>query len=1543
MGDLVMQITRSACEEGEASTSALDKRLLELNASPSTVKYLKMIRSYLKEHSVIIQGALPTSSLFLGVHYEDQAFTCTGMVRNEYTAQRAAIEKKKKKTEEEGEDEEVEEEPPLQMSSWFKKLMIDLSQRKLALLVDMQEATTGAIVTGVLEPLTSVTASLKVIKPSMVRTVERLVMKFHTSKNSSTGESDGGKSGLVSDKMKCRIRDVAKNCVKQHARGQWSRRKSTNKAHSPNIHSGLQGRAEKAMTQFNPHQLEAWYHKGPTHGVPVKFVEHLKEIPEDLSKQQDQSHPTLEKLLYDLEVMYDKHAENAKNESAVTTTKEVTKLKVKKTLNVGTRTVSIMKQSMNKNVNKKKPAAEDKNKEPVTEEKPHVNKAYIEIVKRGKTKYTSEEEFGSHLQTSYKKCLTGELDSLMWVFKTMRPILLYAKSKCSDQVFTDLTEELVKHVREIASKALLINHAQLRQRYINMDNPESYEHRVREVEMQVLLRLEMEALLPTVIEMPEKDKNKEDEESEENVLDESMSEEIILPDHVQEMVDEMVTMLQSIPIWLDHSRLTTFLEDVVSNYHKILGPILKVVYNDLMLAKPEELMSPTRKPKSLKKQQSVEAPSSYGSMVMPSVAGQRSKSLVRHPSFDVGSKRVIPVVIKKEASKKTKEKKKKKKEQEDDQAKRVCRNLFSGGGEAPLRRSPRKKVSTFSRRQSVAVMESSAKEPPAARWTSPRRRTPGKSPSRFVLKTRIVKETPGKKQVLQAMLNKQDLARKHITDNKSDENSIVEESPDKVVKETPHPKRRTPGKSQPKLTRHHSHRSVFYSKKGPKSTSIKNMKEELAKGRVNVKEELSKGRAVALRIAGKTPEARPVGRRLLHSRTQSASSTHLFSNFASPTTLLQSRKMLAVKTEPEDSPSKNTRSQVMPDVLSSPKSSKRTPTKSPRRTANRALWKSPDKSVHESALKSPIKTPKKVKMEVMVEDTPDKTVERKPLITSPIKHSPIRTPKKSPTRTPQKGSSLRVPRKSSSEAITVTSTPITHASIQKKIPVETDIKMSITEKRQISPSENEENLGASHKEDVNAPCGRCISGDMHSSRLLSSASFLQTSEMSSRCLSTASSLEDVFDSPPRKSPARKANRTPEIVKVWKQKKPQNGASPKMGVLKSPKSSTRSDSPVFGSVSSPPLKRPTSSPYSGKRQKVIKQSPATKGKPTSSPIFGKQIASPGRKKSLRSPSSTGKQSKLSKGSGKIPGKKTKGQKKLDEASGSILSWLDIKGLKGASKAATKNDNVNTLLEITDIEHEKSQEAGRKKRGRNEIEEEEVEEDRLTKRRKSTQDDDDYEAELSDVELLDVDDLECESDEEVNFKNDAITLVNLLDVPDIPDTSQVNTEDMKEFLSPSRKLKTKQSPRIGKSSGDSPGGSETETGVQTEASTSDGPIKHKSFRRLPTRRSLATKMSSGNSPSTSDQMSPMFSDDTDDSMLLSSEEDVYTNYPDVAKAISELQTPSGETSKAQYTPVSKRGLSDLMNSPLISSSEKLKKAVKAKGKKASSRRHVSFSSE
>ena len=63
------------------------------------------------------------------------------------------------------------------------------------------------------------------------------------------------------------------------------------------------------------------------------------------------------------------------------------------------------------------------------------------------------------------------------------------------------------------------------------------------------------------------------------------------------------------------------------SYHKILKPILKAIYNDLMISKPEELLSPSQKAQSsIKKPKSVQQPLSYdsGKMSGPgSSAGQR--------------------------------------------------------------------------------------------------------------------------------------------------------------------------------------------------------------------------------------------------------------------------------------------------------------------------------------------------------------------------------------------------------------------------------------------------------------------------------------------------------------------------------------------------------------------------------------------------------------------------------------------------------------------------------------------------------------------------------------------------------------------------------------------------------------------------------------------------------------------------------------------------------------------------------------------------------
>ena len=111
---------------------------MQQNASPSTAKYLKSLKSYLDKKTVIIQGVLPTRSLFLGVHYEDKASLCTGILVCEEVPKWAY----KEKAEEEDAG-EMFEDRTLRLSSWFKKMMMDLNQKKLALVIKLQSKIHG--------------------------------------------------------------------------------------------------------------------------------------------------------------------------------------------------------------------------------------------------------------------------------------------------------------------------------------------------------------------------------------------------------------------------------------------------------------------------------------------------------------------------------------------------------------------------------------------------------------------------------------------------------------------------------------------------------------------------------------------------------------------------------------------------------------------------------------------------------------------------------------------------------------------------------------------------------------------------------------------------------------------------------------------------------------------------------------------------------------------------------------------------------------------------------------------------------------------------------------------------------------------------------------------------------------------------------------------------------------------------------------------------------------------------------------------------------
>ena len=102
--------------------------------------------------------------------------------------------------------------------------------------------------------------------------------------------------------------------------------------------------------------------------------------------------------------------------------------------------------------------------------------------------------------------------------------------------------------RDILTKNLLVSSNQLRDKYQSLTDEPSNLLRVQETELQVLLRLEMEAVSPTEV-TPGKQNTPGDEdgagmEEDERRRGESSEDEgPVLPENVQELVDEVSQLL----------------------------------------------------------------------------------------------------------------------------------------------------------------------------------------------------------------------------------------------------------------------------------------------------------------------------------------------------------------------------------------------------------------------------------------------------------------------------------------------------------------------------------------------------------------------------------------------------------------------------------------------------------------------------------------------------------------------------------------------------------------------------------------------------------------------------------------------------------------------------------------------------------------------------------------------------------------------------------------------------------------------------------------
>ncbi|XP_033634383.1 uncharacterized protein LOC117295757 [Asterias rubens] len=848
-----------------------------------------------QEDRVTIRAQLALGAVPISQYQPTAVYTCTGLaVSPSIVEVNGTVEG------------EVEGQSVVRLSSWFKDAMVGLSQRRKVLLVDMPHPETCFPVSAVLEPLTSTTASLRILK---ALSVPRQVY----SSNLEDDDHEGQRNEAENDVMK--MTEITKECIKKHRsvkckkhpKGSKDRLNTVSPSHVP-----------CETVSFRPHLLEPWFSYSASGGASTRLIDKLLSIPHYDNLSEPTRSTSVNQLLQSLEEVYSGKPGTISNQNAamkstgqaeVETEKQAKqptvdacparqspRLKRKKSsINVGFRTEKIMSNSIRIQTTKEPSPQKKGEKENRVPGREKTKTSNFEC-----PKLNSEEDVIDCLQTNYERTLNEASCGMHFVQFMTSIVLSYLKSEHSNSTESDA----VMKARDILTKTLLVSSKQLREKYQSLIDEPSKLLRVQETELQVLLRLEMEAISPTEVTpgkqtIPGTDDDGAGKEVEgRDGVNSDEDEGPMLPENVQASVDEIVRFLRTVPFLADHNRLTSFLsETLVQNYADSLPHILRAIYDDLMQPLPSILLSPSNET-SISSVQTLPPPSyksssSHGSFAEPSVSSIRTRSVVRHPSLaDMGTKRVIPIPSRNAAKKKVEQKEQPKqkvavvKDDEASNAKTVRRNLFMGGA----KQSPKKGSSKLPRRQSVAVMQNIHNT-----RKSPRRHTPRKSDAPFVLKTRVVKETPGKKQVLQAMLKKQERARKISTSGgekvvpPTPSSRIVQESPLKTMQASN--TRRSSPRIKPKNP---GHRRSFYS--------------------LSSSTDLKRARELASRIAGKTSPTPSLNKSM-----KIASRKSFLSEIVSPGTLkgimgrpigFESPSKNMPPGDSLESPSRNTRSQV---------------------------------------------------------------------------------------------------------------------------------------------------------------------------------------------------------------------------------------------------------------------------------------------------------------------------------------------------------------------------------------------------------------------------------------------------------------------------------------------------------------------------------------------------------------------------------------------------------------------------------------------------------
>ncbi|XP_041073795.1 treslin-like [Polyodon spathula] len=410
------------------------------------------------------------------------------------------------------------------------------------------------------------------------------------------------------------------------------------------------------------------------------------------------------------------------------------------------------------------------------------------------THFKSEEELLSHLKESYQKAVTERDSSLVTQVQSFL-ILIKTFLKSADN------QELEVNCAQFVQENLVKSSKLIRQQYANAQDNEA---KVRECQLQVVLRLEMCLQCPSV----QTD-----------------------TDRLEQLVEEITDMLRILSLTKDPSYLTKFLEEeILIVYLNTVPTILGDMYSSLGTQLPEKLAallpsdffsdeSMTQESNSPAASQLSAAPSTSSAgggcledLRTRSAEKKRSGMLTRHRSMSDASQSLRQIEMPKKSTRRERVKSRlsfavelpcpeppppKEVVQE---VTKVRRNLFNQESHTSIKKAK------LPRSQSVSAVE-------GLRHKRSRSKEDVKVSDNHKLLTKKVSETPLHKQVSNRLLHRQIKGRNSIT---ASDVCIVEESPVKPENETD--LRRSPRIKKLSFGRRHS--SSFYSSSQPRSRNL---------------------------------------------------------------------------------------------------------------------------------------------------------------------------------------------------------------------------------------------------------------------------------------------------------------------------------------------------------------------------------------------------------------------------------------------------------------------------------------------------------------------------------------------------------------------------------------------------------------------------------------------------------------------------------------------------------------------------------------------------